>query len=416
VALLRALVEVAPDLELRVEAAHFDHRVRPDSNRDAAFAVDLAESLAVRCHVGSPDIPPDHSQAGLREARYRWLEELRRDTGADRVALGHHADDQAETVLFHLMRGTGLRGLAGIPPRRGSIVRPLLAFRRGQLLAYLEETGSTWIEDPSNSDRRWTRSRLRAEVIPALEVALPDAVERLLCVARAAGDAVALIDRVAAVLIDQAAFGGDPDGRVGLRRSTVAAADPELLAAVVRRVARASGVSLRHGGTRAAVSFMREGRSGGRVSIGGGLEVWREYGRVVIGPPGREPEGGAVRVQGSRGEGRLVLPGRTVGVRWRPTEGSRGLDGRIAVAVHPGHYPLTFRGWRPGDRIRLAGGTRKLKKLFADRRIPASERNRVPLLADGNGNVLWIDGLAVAESRCEPSGRPSFLEFELRDE
>jgi tRNA(Ile)-lysidine synthetase-like protein len=89
---------------------------------------------------------------------------------------------------------------------------------------------------------------------------------------------------------------------------------------------------------------------------------------------------------------------------------------RIAVAVHPAHYPLTFRGWLPGDRIRLQGGTRKLKKLFADRRVPVSERGRLPVLADRFGNVLWIDGLTGAVTRRESEDRSSFLEFELDDE
>ena len=161
---------------------------------------------------------------------------------------------------------------------------------------------------------------------------------------------------------------------------------------------------------------MREGRSGGRVAIGGGLEVSREYGHIFIAPETRVPTAGAIHVRAPSGEGRLELPGRRVCVRWRSTKEAPGPDGRIAVAVGSGHYPLTFRGWRPGDRIRLAGGTRKLKKLFADRRVPVSDRNRLPVLADGDGNVLWIDGLAVAETQREARSRPSYLEFELTDE
>ncbi len=103
-------------------------------------------------------------------------------------------------------------------------------------------------------------------------------------------------------------------------------------------------------------------------------------------------------------------------VRWRPVAGAGALPKRIAVAVSPGHYPLMFRGWRAGDRIRLAGGTRKLKKLFGDRRIPLSERARLPVLADRLGNILWIDGLAVAESDPVAGADVSYLEFELSDE
>ncbi len=111
------------------------------------------------------------------------------------------------------------------------------------------------------------------------------------------------------------------------------------------------------------------------------------------------------------GAGQLRIGERALEVRWRPATGGAALPGRIAVAVSPGHYPLMFRGWKHGDRIRLAGGTRKLKKLFCDRRIPASERGRLPVLADRLGNVLWIEGLATAEV----SGS-EFLEFELSHE
>lgn len=415
-ALLHLLAAVSDELGIHVEAAHFNHGVRPEAAEEAAFAASLARSLGLECHVGRPDAPPLKTQAALRAARYAWLERLRSERRAGRIALGHQADDQAETVLFHLMRGTGLRGVAGIPRRRGALVRPLLGLRRAHLEAYLVESGTTWLEDPSNSDMRWTRSRLRAEVLPTLETFAPDVVERLLRLAGSAREAQDLIEQVVERLIEATETGPLRDGRTELRRAGLPEAGEELLAALVRTVARRAGVRLTVGGTRAAVAFIREGRSGGRVSIGGGLEVSREYGRIAIGPGRDRGTPGAVPVDPGPGAGRLSLPGRTVHLRWRPTTGRSADSKRIAVAVHPAHYPLTFRGWLPGDRIRLQGGTRKLKKLFADRRVPVSERDRLPVLADRFGNVLWIDGLTGAETRRESEDRPSFLEFELDDE
>ena len=415
-ALLHLLVAVSHDLEIHVEAAHFDHGVRPESVEEALFASSMARSLGLECHVGRPGSPPLKTQAALRSVRYEWLERLRAERRADRIALGHQADDQAETVLFHLMRGTGLRGLAGIPARRGALVRPLLGLRRAQLGAFLEESGTPWIEDSSNSNVRWTRSRLRAEVLPSLQAFAPDVVERLLLLADSAGRAQDLIDRATDRLIEAEGTAPIHEDRTEFRLAGLRDAGEELLAALVRRIARRSGVRLTAGGTRAAVAFIREGHSGGRVSIGGGLEVSREYGRIAIGPGRDRDVARAVPVDPRPGSGRLSLPGRTVHLRWRPTAGRTRASKRIAVAVHPGHYPLTFRGWMPGDRIRLQGGTRKLKKLFADRRIPVSERERLPVLADRFGNVLWIDGLTGAEMRRESEDRPSFLEFEIDDE
>jgi tRNA(Ile)-lysidine synthetase-like protein len=146
------------------------------------------------------------------------------------------------------------------------------------------------------------------------------------------------------------------------------------------------------------------------------MELRREYDRILLGRAAPTPPPGGLRVDESPGEGRLSVGDRPIAVCWRPLSGGFPHPDRIAVAVPAGHYPLMFRGWRAGDRIRLAGGTRKLKKLFGDRRVPVSERRRRPVLADRKGNVLWIEGLATAVTDHAPGGRASYLEFELRHE
>jgi tRNA(Ile)-lysidine synthase len=415
-ALLHLLHGLAADLDLRLEAAHFDHGVRAGSGTDAARAGDLARNLDVPFHGGRPETVPRVGQASLREARYRWLNEVVRTRAADRLAVGHHADDQAETVLFHIMRGTGLRGLAGIPARRGAIARPLLPFDRRELAGYLDALGVSPIDDPSNEDRRWARVRLRHEVIPALERAKPGTIQRLVALGDAAARALELSEHLAALLLTGAEVGPSRPGRLRLSRVRLLSGGPELMAIALRRVARDMGVALTVGGTRAAVTFMSEGRSGGRAMIGGGLEISREYDHVIIGQDARPAPVSAVVVHERAGKGCLRIGERALQVRWRPATGSGVLPERIAVAVSPGHYPLIFRGWERGDRIRLAGGTRKLKKLFGDRRIPVGARGRIPVLADRNGNILWIEGLATAERDSDVEGESSLLEFELRNE
>jgi len=410
-ALLCLLSHLAPDLGLRLEAAHFDHQVKAGSDEDARQASALAVDLGLPFHLGRPTVPPKVRQASLRDARYRWLERVVSETGADRLALGHHADDQAETVLFRLMRGTDLRGLAGIPQCRGQIVRPLLPFRREVLATYLDDLGVSWIDDPSNADRQWARARLRTEVIPEMERLHAGTVESLVSLGRAAARARDLNERVADRLLRESAVAPPRLHGLTLSRRSLARGGPEILAVAVRRVARSHGVALTAGGTRAGVEFISEGRSGGRVDIGGGLEISREFDHVVIGRVAEPSCPEVLLVHRQTGAGQLRIGERALEVRWRPATGGAALPGRIAVAVSPGHYPLMFRGWKHGDRIRLAGGTRKLKKLFCDRRIPASERASLPVLADRLGNVLWIEGLATAEV----SGS-EFLEFELSHE
>lgn len=415
-ALLHLLSELAPDLDLHLEAAHFDHGIRTGSAADASYARSLAAGLGVPFHLGSPAVSPRPRQASLRAARYEWLDQRVRERSADRLAVGHHADDQAETVLFRIMRGTDLRGLRGIPVRRGRIVRPLLSFRREELEAYLRSVGTLWIEDPSNLDRRWARVRLRNEVMPALDRCSPGAVQRLLALGDAAARAYESSELAAAALLGKATLGPTGDGGLELSRARFLRGGPELMALALRRAARTSGVDLTAGGTRAGVEFISEGRSGGRVMIGGGLQVTREYGRILIARERAPVSRGAVQVHEGAGRGFLRIGERSLQVRWRPVSAEAARPERIAVAVSPGHYPLTFRGWEYGDRIRLARGTRKLKKLFGDRRIPLSERARLPVLADRTGNILWIEGLAVADA-CRPvEVGSSLLEFELSHE
>jgi len=415
-ALLYVLSELASGLDLRLEAAHFDHRTRAGSEADGTRASEVATQLGIPFHLGAPATPPTATQASLRDARYRWLEGLARERKADRLAIGHHADDQAETVLFRLMRGTDLRGLTGIPARRGPIVRPLLPFRSRSLSAYLEGLGVSWVVDPSNADRRWARVRLRTDALPEMERLAPGTTQRLISLGEAASRARDLNERAAAWLLEQAAVGPTGPGRLELCRTGLIRGGPEILAVALRRLARADGVALTAGGTRAGVEFISEGRSGGRVNLGGGLEMAREYDRIIIRREGAEPTPESLPVRECTGAGTVRIGERALWVRWRPAAGQGPRPDRIAVAVSPGHYPLMFRGWRAGDRIRLAGGTRKLKKLFGDRRIPLSERARLPVLADRSGNVLWIEGLATAESNLGPKSDYSLLEFELRYE
>jgi tRNA(Ile)-lysidine synthetase-like protein len=204
--------------------------------------------------------------------------------------------------------------------------------------------------------------------------------------------------------------------RVELDRGILLGADPELRARVLRRVARGLGVDLSAGGTRAGVEFMSEGRSGGHVDLGGGLQASREYDRVTVGPTREEEAVSPLVVPGcGSGRGRLRIGDREYSVRWRPARSEHPERGRIAVPVPRGHYPLRLREWRPGDRIRLAGGTRKLKKLFNDRRIPAGERSRVPILVDSAERVLWVAGVAVAAVERDVAYEDALLELELAD-
>jgi len=416
-ALLDLLRACADDRDLRIVAAHFDHGVRSDSRREARMVAERARAMGVDVRVGRAEESAGTGHDELRRRRYRFLRRTAGEVGSDRIATGHQADDQAETVVFRLLRGTGLRGLRGIPERRDGIVRPLLRFREEELLEHLERRGLRWSRDPANRDPSYARSRIRHELLPALRrVWKSEPVERLLRLGRAAGEAEEAMERLTGRVLDvcrretSAPFVAPEltadereERRVRLAREPLLAAGRELQARLVRRVARSHGVRLSRGGTAEGVQFINAGRSGGRIQLGGGLELWREFDTFWVGPADPPPDDRSLPVDASTpGSGRLRVGGREYTSQWGPGAGPRSCPHSLAIPREIRQLSLTLRGWRDGDRIALRRGDVKLKHLFNRRRVPRSERSRLPLLVDGESDVLWIPGVGDALRR-EPT-------------
>ncbi|MBX3412706.1 MAG: tRNA lysidine(34) synthetase TilS [Pirellulales bacterium] len=224
VALLRGLVELAPGRDGRIVAAHFNHHLRgAASDDDQAFVERVCGELRVPLELGQAHVAQiaqqrgDGLEAAAREARYSFLIETANRRSAGFVVTAHTADDQAETILHRVVRGTGLAGLAGIPPRRElrqelTLVRPLLAVRRTLILDYLETLGQTYREDESNVDRRFTRNRLRHELLENLrEHYNPQVTEALLRLGTLAGEAQEVIAQLVGELMPQCTLADSPD-------------------------------------------------------------------------------------------------------------------------------------------------------------------------------------------------------------
>src|SRR5207249_162328 len=205
VALLHVLATLAPAWGLRLHALHVDHGLRADSARDAEFVRRLGERLGIPVDVATVTVERRGSlEAAARAARYAALTACADRVGAARIALGHTADDQAETVLMRVLQGTGMRGLAGIPPVRDRIIRPLIECRRADVVAGLHRAGLEWIEDPSNQDPKFLRNRIRHELLPWLTASygpeMPDALVRVATAARAT---IRALDRSAAAELER---------------------------------------------------------------------------------------------------------------------------------------------------------------------------------------------------------------------
>jgi tRNA(Ile)-lysidine synthase len=391
-------------------AAHLDHRMRPDSAADARWVQGLCRAWDVPLEQGRAE-PPPRSEAEARHARYAFLHQAAERGAPDAVvATAHHADDQAETILFRLGRGTGLRGLRGIAPRRGRVVRPLLPFARAELEAYALEAGLAWRTDPTNLDLRYARNRIRHAVLPELERARPGASRALASMATQARLAEAALDGFLDRLEGEVVLDSGDTGAT-LARPGLLAYHPHLQARLLRRLLRRYGAAPGRAGTRAALEFITTGSSGGSVDLPAGVRLERDFERIriAVAEPGDPARGAAaaedapLRIMGPEaGRGVAVVAGRRLEAWWGSAQDAASVTGRTSVAgmatmtMAAPRFPLLLRRWQPGDRIRLGYGRKKLKKLLAERRLDRRERSRVPVLVDGAGEVLWVVGLTYA--------------------
>jgi tRNA(Ile)-lysidine synthase len=383
-ALLAALAALRDAGEVAaVFALHVDHGLRPGGAEDAACASGACGRLGVPFAGAKVKVGPGNLQAAARRARYAALRREAGRVGATRIATGHTRTDQAETVLLRLLRGAGARGLGAIPPRRGTIVRPLIDRSREEGLRYLEQTGLAWRDDPTNATPRYARNRLRSALWPAV-LALAPAAERAL--ARAADLARE----------DERALGWRAREVVGAAAAVELAALGREPAAVRRRVVRrlwrnatgsAAGIEAKH--VEAVLALARR-RGPGRAALPGGLEARARYGRLEIGA--RRPARPGIDAVEVPGPGRYAVgDARTVVIAARRED---------AVP-----WPLSLRTRRPGDRFRPEGGrgTKKLKSWLIDRKVPREARDGLLVLAAGP-RVVAVPELGAVAEELGPAG------------
>lgn len=291
VALLRGTLAVARELELIPLVAHLDHALRPDSEADAAWVAGLARTVGVESFVERRNVASAAFGRGLEETaravRYGFLARVATTQGASFVVTAHSADDQAETVLFQLLRGSGLRGLRGIPQRRRladgvKLVRPLLGVSRAEIEAYLASIGQGFLSDASNTDPAFTRNRLRHQLLPALKREInPKLDEALLRLSRQAGEASEVLARAARRELRAALIESSPHQiRIrcdGLRRRPRALIREIVATAWRRAMWPRQAMGFAHWEALAELVV-----SGGRRTLPGGADARRRRGELVL--------------------------------------------------------------------------------------------------------------------------------------
>jgi tRNA(Ile)-lysidine synthase len=408
--LLHLFKACAPALGVHVQAAHFDHAMRDDSAADAEWLRGVCAAWQIPLMVNRTE-QALYGEAAARTARYAFLAKSMRAAHADRIATAHHADDQIETVLFRLLRGTGLRGLAGIPVRRGAIIRPLLRFRKAQILAYAQQHDIAFREDETNASDVFARNRIRRALIPVMQSIRPAAPDAVLTLSRYAARTERAWRSVLAS-IEKEIFLGGTSASIQLARGKLLEYDAEIRARVLRSGLRRLGVVPGRSATHGLLRFTTEGSSGSGYDVAAGIRVERAYDVIRIARVENAASNQNLLITScGEGSGEARIGGQRWCVRWTTSPTQEAGERFDCRAIK---FPMTVRAWMPGDRMRMSYGSKKLKKLYAERRIPFNERAALPVLVDADNHVLWVPGVARS-SAADPADETAALTITVFD-
>lgn len=380
VAMLFALYLLRDELGIAVEAAHFNHHLRgAESDRDEAFVTDFCGRYDIPLHLGSGRIVPGKKglEAAARDARYAFLRCL-----PGKIATAHTADDNAETVLMRLIRGTGLKGLGAIAPVSGNVIRPMLTVTRDDVEAFLEEYALPHVEDSSNGTDDFLRNRIRHSILPLMRAENPRIGENL--------SAMALLLREDESCLQSML----PEQTSDV--SQLKAMEPALRRRALERFLKAQGVrEPEQIHILQAEQLLYHWSPSASMQFPGGVTIGRQYDRLV-----------RLECAPELPETLLSVPGETcIGGKRFVSEYATDLEERPGSVLVCPVGALTVRSRRSGDTMRLPGGTRSLKKMYIDRKIPASQRAAVPVLTDDRG-VLAVFGIGT-DIRFHPDSLPA---------
>lgn len=396
--LLRILLSLREELELRLSACHFHHGIRgEDADRDEAFCASICRELGIPFFQGGADVPALARKTGksleeaARDARYAWFFSLGEKEGIDRFATAHHKNDQAETVLFRLLRGTTVAGLQGIPAKRGDVIRPLLALSREEIEAYAREYDLSYCTDETNFSEKYTRNYIRRTVLPTMEKVNPAVTEAIWRLSRYASEDEAALCALLPPYQASQPVTGLP---VALLRRVVA-----------RNFMIETGKTLCYTHLDELCRSIQAGKNG-FVGLPGGYRAVISRGTLRYEVSTSEPmpplEPGILQ------EGETLLCGGALRITLR-----RGGEPISAYSSHDEEFvynlsieiPLScdgicgmirYRCRQNGDRLRMRGVNRSVKKLFTESKLPVFLRDRVPVFYDDEG-VLCIPFVGIAD-------------------
>ena len=372
VALTFAMYLLKDKLGIQLSAAHFNHHLRgAESDRDEAFVREFCDRYDIPLFVGAGRVKPGKKglEAAARDARYAFLRNLN-----GKIATAHTADDNAETVLLHLVRGTGLKGLGGIMPVNGKVIRPMLTINRQDVEQFCQEWCLRFIQDSSNDTDAFLRNRIRHKVMPILKEENPRLAENVSTMALRLRQDEEFLSQSAAPVTDV---------------QTLKAMHPAQRNRALERLLKESGVREPEGVHIArAEALLYSDKPSAKVTFSGGVTIARQYDKLVKREDTDIPQPAILPCPGS-----VQWNGYTVTAE--PAKEIRNRDDTFTVLPKG---ELVLRSRESGDAITLPGGTKSLKKLFIDRKIPAPERLQIPVLADEAG-ILGVYSIGADINR-----------------
>lgn len=404
-ALLFFLRQISAAYALKIYALHVNHQIRgAEAARDEAFVRDYCRQKGIAFLLAQKDVPGMAKAQGLtleeagRMARKEAFASARQETGAGKIATGHHRDDQVETVLFRLMRGTGAQGMAGMAPQNGDIIRPLIECSRREIEAYCRENAIPFVNDGTNDTLLYTRNKIRHQLIPWMSENInPNVAEAIAAASGLIAEQADYMAKEAARALAQAAEKKEQEYHIAI--SALSRQHTAIQRLMLREALASIGGSTKDITSRhiADILALTQKGTGKRLSLPSGLVCEIQYDTLILRLAAEEPE-----------EFYYLLPEKTrVFVPERGFYVSLSYDTPLAEDNFKNLYTkelkcdkilsnICFRTRRPGDWIQLAAGRKKLKDYFIDQKLPRRLRSVQLLLAEGS-EVLMIMGMA--ESR-----------------
>ena len=420
VALLHLLNCLKDKYRIKLAAAHLNHGIRPEASEERMFCRNLCRKLKVKFHSKKMNIPKLAEKERLtleeagRKARYEYFQCLCERFGYTKIATGHTSDDSVETVIFNIARGSGLRGLSGIAPRRGNIIRPLIEIEKKEILELLDDQQIAYVLDSSNLSLGYARNRIRRKILPELEKLNPSAKQNILRLAKNAAEEIEFIDLTVVSVYEKAVLKAGKS-KIVLDLTRLKDYDLNVKKKVVSEAyGRLSGRFYRPPSkTISRAGKVLGGRNGAKAPLGHDIWIDKSQNQICVFRKG-------IRRQ----KFKLAIPGITkiqyldryfeskILKRSQVKKLKTATD--VALLDNAKMKNVSVRFWKNGDRIRPFGmsGSKLLSDIFTDRKISSFERQEIPLVTS-NGNIAWVAGVMISDDFKVGMGTKEILRIRL---